>query len=122
MTPKQNSSTLIAFLVICTSLLEQPVAIAEQIPVRSPKASLTDFSYLSWATVELLANGNVLIADENNNRAMEVTHVYGEPSSIVRGPVFTMAGGLSFSGVAFASRRSAAVATVISSVVAASRA
>ena len=53
---------------------------------------------------ELLANGNILISDENNNRAIEVTHVYGQPSSIVSGQIFSGAGGLLFSGVAFASR------------------
>jgi len=51
---------------------------------------------------ELLANGNVLISDENNNQALEVTHVYGSPSSIVH--AYTQAGGVPFSGVAFASR------------------
>ncbi len=47
-------------------------------------------------SAELLANGNVLIADENNDRAIEVTHVYGQPSTIVM--TFTA------SGMAFASR------------------
>lgn len=49
---------------------------------------------------ELLANGNILISDENNNRAIEVTHT--TPSKIVA--TFTGGGGLAFSGVAFASR------------------
>ena len=47
---------------------------------------------------ELLANGNILISDENNNRAIEVTHT--TPSSIVA----TFTGKGSVSGVAFASR------------------
>jgi hypothetical protein len=47
---------------------------------------------------ELLANGNVLISDENNNRAIEVTHT--TPSTIVA--TFTAHG--TTSGVAFASR------------------
>ncbi|SCK22597.1 PQQ-like domain-containing protein [Variovorax sp. HW608] len=47
---------------------------------------------------ELLANGNILISDENNNRAIEVTHTM--PSQIVA--TFTAQG--SVSGVAFASR------------------
>ena len=47
---------------------------------------------------ELLANGNILISDENNNRAIEVTHT--APSKIVA--TFTARG--SVSGVAFASR------------------
>ncbi|HVH73078.1 MAG TPA: hypothetical protein VNB49_18480 [Candidatus Dormibacteraeota bacterium] len=51
---------------------------------------------------ELLHNGNVLISDENNNQALEVTHDYGRPSSIVH--TYTQAGGMPFSGVAFASR------------------
>jgi hypothetical protein len=51
---------------------------------------------------ELLHNGNVLISDENDNVAIEVTHVYGSPSSVVH--TYSQAGGLPFSGVAFASR------------------
>jgi hypothetical protein len=47
---------------------------------------------------ELLANGNILISDENNNRAIEVTHT--TPSTIVA--TFTAHG--TVSGVAFASR------------------
>ena len=51
-------------------------------------------------SAELLENGNILIADENNNRAIEVTH--GTSSKIVA--TFSTAGGVMFSGVAFASR------------------
>jgi outer membrane protein assembly factor BamB len=47
---------------------------------------------------ELLANGNILISDENNDRAIEVTHA--TPSAIVA--TFTAQG--TVSGVAFASR------------------
>jgi outer membrane protein assembly factor BamB len=47
---------------------------------------------------ELLANGHILISDENNNRAIEVTHT--TPSQIVA--TFTAQG--TVSGVAFASR------------------
>jgi hypothetical protein len=47
---------------------------------------------------ELLANGNILISDENNNRAIEVTHT--TPSQVVA--TFTARG--TVSGVAFASR------------------
>jgi hypothetical protein len=47
---------------------------------------------------ELLANGHILISDENNNRAIEVTHA--TPSQIVA--TFTARG--TVSGVAFASR------------------
>jgi hypothetical protein len=47
---------------------------------------------------EVLANGNILISDENNNRAIEVTHT--TPSHIVA--TFTARG--TVSGVAFASR------------------
>jgi hypothetical protein len=49
---------------------------------------------------ELLINGDILISDENNNRAIEVTHT--TPSRIVA--TFSGAGGKAFSGVAFASR------------------
>ena len=49
---------------------------------------------------ELLENGHILICDENNNQALEVTHT--TPSSIVHS--YTIAGGMLFSGVAFASR------------------
>lgn len=47
---------------------------------------------------ELLANGNILISDENNNRAIEVTHT--TPSKIIA--TFTARG--TVSGLAFASR------------------
>jgi len=49
---------------------------------------------------ELLANGNVLIADEGNNRAIEVTHVIGSASTIVAS--FTASG--TAGAMAFASR------------------
>lgn len=49
-------------------------------------------------SAELLDNGNVLIADENNNRAIEVTHT--TPSAIVA----TFTAGGTASGMAFASR------------------
>jgi hypothetical protein len=49
---------------------------------------------------ELLENGHILICDENNNQALEVRHT--TPSTIVH--TYTIAGGLLFSGVAFASR------------------
>jgi len=51
-------------------------------------------------SAQLLANGNVLIADESNNRAIEVTHVYGSPSTIVA----TFTAGGSAGAMAFASR------------------
>ena len=51
-------------------------------------------------SAELLANGHILISDENNNRAIEVTHT--TPSKIVA--TFTARG--TVSGVAFASRLS----------------
>jgi len=51
-------------------------------------------------SAELLTNGNILIADENNNQALEVTHAM--PSSIVH--TYNTAAGAAFSGVAFASR------------------
>ena len=51
-------------------------------------------------SAELLTNGNILISDENNNQALEVTHTV--PSTIVN--TYTTAGGKAFSGVAFSSR------------------
>lgn len=51
---------------------------------------------------ELLRNGHILICDEGNNQALEVTHTI--PSVIVH--AYTIAGGLLFNGVAFASRLS----------------
>src|SRR5215469_4376428 len=54
-------------------------------------------------SAELLSNfynGDILISDENNNQALEVTH--GTPSSVVH--TYTTAGGMAFSGVAFSSR------------------
>jgi hypothetical protein len=49
---------------------------------------------------ELLENGHILICDENKNQALEVTHT--KPSTVVH--TYFIAGGVLFSGVAFASR------------------
>jgi len=49
---------------------------------------------------ELLASGNILISDENNSRALEVTHEPGKPSTVMA----TFTAQNSVSGVAFASR------------------
>jgi hypothetical protein len=51
-------------------------------------------------SAELLPNGNVLIADESNNRAIEVTHIYGSASTIVA----TFTAGGAAGAIAFASR------------------
>lgn len=68
---------------------------------RSDKAIVWQYDGLnSPNSAELLANGNILISDENNNQALEVTHT--TPSTIVN--TYTQAGGVLFSGVAFASR------------------
>lgn len=49
---------------------------------------------------ELLQNGHILICDEGNNQALEVTHTI--PSTVVH--TYTMAAGMLFNAVAFASR------------------
>lgn len=49
---------------------------------------------------ELLENGHILICDENDNVAIEVTHT--TPSVVIH--TYSMAGGVPFNGVAFASR------------------
>ena len=68
---------------------------------RSDKAIVWEYDGLNNPNAaELLADGNILISDENDNQALEVTHT--TPSSIVH--TYTQAGGVSFSGVAFASR------------------
>jgi hypothetical protein len=68
---------------------------------RSDKAIVWQYDGLNNPnSAELLANGNILISDENNNQALEVTHT--TPSTIVN--TYTQAGGMPFSGVAFASR------------------
>jgi hypothetical protein len=68
---------------------------------RSDKAIVWQYDGLNNPnSAELLANDNILIADENNNQALEVTHT--TPSTIVH--TYTQAGGVLFSGVAFASR------------------
>src|SRR5215469_2534214 len=68
---------------------------------RSDKAIVWQYDGLNNPnSAELLENGNILIADENNNQALEVTHTM--PSTIVN--TYTTAGGMAFSGVAFSSR------------------
>ena len=70
---------------------------------RSDKAIVWEYDGLNNPNAaELLVDGDILISDENNNRAIEVTHTM--PSMIVQNGIFTGAGGLAFSGVAFASR------------------
>jgi len=68
---------------------------------RSDKAIVWEYDGLNNPNAaELLTNTNVLISDENNNQALEVTHAAS--STIVH--TYTTAGGIAFSGVAFASR------------------
>jgi hypothetical protein len=68
---------------------------------RSDKSIVWEYDGLNNPNAaELLINGDILISDENNNQALEVTHTM--PSSIVA--TFKQAGGMAFSGVAFASR------------------
>ena len=69
---------------------------------RSDKAIVWEYDGLNNPnSAELLAStGNILISDENNNQALEVTHTM--PSKVVN--TYTTAGGTPFSGVAFASR------------------
>jgi hypothetical protein len=69
---------------------------------RSDKAIVWEYDGLNNPNAaELLAStGNILISDENNNQALEVTHTM--PGTVVA--MFTSAGGTPFSGVAFASR------------------
>jgi hypothetical protein len=68
---------------------------------RSDKSIVWEYDGLNNPNAaELLTNGNILISDENNNQALEVTHT--TPSTVVA--TFTTAGGMAFSGVAFASR------------------
>jgi len=68
---------------------------------RSDKAIVWEYDGLNNPnSAELLTNGNILIADENNNQALEVTHAM--PSTAMH--TYTTAGGMAFSGLAFASR------------------
>ena len=70
---------------------------------RSDKAIVWEYDGLNNPnSAELLTNGDILISDENNNQALEVTH--NTPSSVVH--TYTTAGGMAFSGVAFSSRLS----------------
>lgn len=68
---------------------------------RSDKAIVWQYDGLhNPNSAELLTNGDILISDENNNQALEVTHI--APSSVVH--TDTIARGMAFSGLAFASR------------------
>src|SRR6266851_5844424 len=68
---------------------------------RSDKVIVWEYDGLNNPNAaELLTNGNILISDENNNQALEVTHT--TRSTVMA--MFTSAGGTAFSGVAFASR------------------
>jgi len=68
---------------------------------RSDNAIVWEYDGLNGPnSAELLANGNILISDQSNNQALEVTHT--TPSNIVN--TYTTAGGTPFNTVAFASR------------------
>ena len=68
---------------------------------RSDKAIVWEYDGLNNPnSAELLVNRDILISDENNNQALEVTHTM--PSTIVH--TYTTAGGMAFSGLAFSSR------------------
>src|SRR5215469_11019524 len=68
---------------------------------RSDKSIVWEYDGLNNPnSAELLTNGNILISDENNNQALEVTHTM--PSSVVH--TYATAGEMAFSAVAFASR------------------
>jgi len=68
---------------------------------RSDKSIVWEYDGLNNPnSAELLTNGNILISDENNNQALEVTHTM--PSTVVH--TYTTTSGMAFSGVAFASR------------------
>ena len=68
---------------------------------RSDNAIVWEYDGLNGPnSAELLVNGNILISDQSNNQALEVTHT--TPSTIVN--AYTTAGGTPFNTVAFASR------------------
>ncbi|PYT98519.1 MAG: hypothetical protein DMG38_15380 [Acidobacteria bacterium] len=68
---------------------------------RSDKAIVWEYDGLNNPnSAELLVTGDILISDENNNQALEVTHTM--PSTVVH--TYTTAGGVAFSGLAFSSR------------------
>ena len=68
---------------------------------RSDNAIVWEYDGLNGPnSAELLVNGNVLISDQSNNQALEVTHT--TPSTVVN--TYTTAGGIPFNTVAFASR------------------
>jgi len=69
----------------------------------SDKAIVWEYDGLnSPNSAELLANGNVLISDQANNQALEVTPTPPSGGTLVN--KYTMAGGIPFNTVAFASR------------------
>lgn len=68
---------------------------------RSDNAIVWEYDGLNGPnSAELLVNGNILISDQSNNQALEVTHT--TPSTIIN--TYTTAGGIPFNTVAFASR------------------
>jgi hypothetical protein len=70
----------------------------------SDKAIVWEYDGLnSPNSAELLVNGNILISDQNNNQALEVTHTPPPAQSTIVNS-YTMARGIPFNTVAFASR------------------
>lgn len=105
-TPVQNTWLPNAHVLITDQSNERiiEVNLGKQIVWQYPNGGAAALSNPNCA--ELLQNGNILICDENNNQALEVTHT--TPSTLVN--TYTHAfsnilhGDIPFSGVAFASR------------------
>jgi len=71
----------------------------------SDKAIVWEYDGLSSPnSAELLMNGNILISDQANNQALEVTPIRKPPFQGTIVNAYTMAGGIQFNTVAFASR------------------
>src|SRR6266480_3819639 len=92
MTAKQNSSTLIAFLVVCTGLLEQPAVIAEQITVRYTEGIAHGFLLLRTQEGEVIADGELNQVARNGRVTNHLVFRFKDGSSYEETTIFSQRG------------------------------
>jgi hypothetical protein len=92
MTAKRNSSTLIAFLVICTGLFGQPVTIAEQIAVRFTEGVTHGFLLLRTQEGEVIAHGEVSQVARNGRVTDHLLFRFKDGSSHEETTIFSQRG------------------------------
>ena len=89
---KRNISMLIAFLVMCCSLLGQPAAIAEQIPVRYTEGVTHGFLVVRTQEGEVIAHGELDQVARNGRVTDHVLFRFKDGSSHEETTIFSQRG------------------------------